>query len=160
MSEIAPTLAAGRSTVGSLFQSCVRRHRERCAVEAAGRALTYGELDARVNRAVEVLRASEVARGDRVAILSENRPEYLELELACAKLGAILACQNWRLAPPELRHCITLVSPTLLVVSERHAEPLARAGAGAIPTILLGADYEGRLARARPGDPEDRESGG
>ena len=154
MSEIAPTLAAGRSTVGSLFQSCVRRHRERCAVEAAGRALTYGELDARVNRAVEVLRGAEVARGDRVAILSENRPEYLELELACAKLGAILACQNWRLAPPELRHCITLVSPTLLVVSERHAEPLARAGVGAIPTIRLGEDYEGRLARARPGDPE------
>jgi len=144
---------AGRSTVGSLFESAARRHRERCAVEAAGRALTYAELDERVNRAVGVLRALDVARGDRVAILSENRPEYLELELACAKLGAILACQNWRLAPPEVRHCVALVSPTLCVVSERHGALLAEAGVGPVATLVLGAEYEARLARARADAP-------
>ncbi len=145
---------AGRSTVGSLFQDCARRYRDRRAVEAAGRALSYGELDDRVNRAVEALRALEVGRGDRVAILAENRPEYLELELACAKLGAILACQNWRLAPPELRHCVGLVSPKLVVVSGRHAELLARAETGPIPTMRLDGDYEERLARVRPREGE------
>ena len=117
MTEIALAQMAGRSTVGSLFGDCARRYPDRPAVETAGRARTYGELNDRVNRAVAMLRDFEVARGDRVAILSENRPEYLELELACAKLGAILACQNWRLAPPELRHCIRLVSPKLVAVS-------------------------------------------
>ena len=112
---------AGRSTVGSLFRERARLHPDRCAVEAGGSTLTYGELNQRVNRAVEVLRNFGVARGDRVALLSENRPEYLQLELACAKLGAILACQNWRLAPRELKHCIGLVSPKVVVVSERHA---------------------------------------
>lgn len=87
-----------------------------------GRRLTYGELDERVNRAAAVLRAAGVSRGDRVALLAENRPEYLELELACAMMVAILACQNRRLAPPELRHCIGLVSPTPVVIGPTDLE--------------------------------------
>jgi len=42
-------------------------------------------------------------RGDRVAILSKNRPNYTIVQIACRRLGAIVACQNWRLAPVELR---------------------------------------------------------
>jgi fatty-acyl-CoA synthase len=145
---------AGQSTVGSLFRDRARLHPDRVAVEAAGRTLTYGALDGRVNRAAEVLRGFGVGRGDRVAILSENRPEFLELELACAKLGAILACQNWRLAPPELRHCIGLVSPRLVVVSERHVELLARAGVGANPTVGFGPEFEARLGGAPASEPE------
>jgi len=154
MTDVALAQMAGRSSVGSLFGDCARRYPDRPAVETAGRACTYRELNDRVNRAVVMLRDFEVARGDRVAILSENRPEYLELELACAKLGAILACQNWRLAPPELRHCIRLVSPKLVAVSERHAGLLARAEIGAIATLRLEADYAERLARAEPREPE------
>jgi acyl-CoA synthetase (AMP-forming)/AMP-acid ligase II len=145
---------AGRSTVGSLFRERARLHPERPAVEGAGGTLTYGALNDRVNRAADILRGFGVARGDRVAILSENRAEYLELELACAKLGAILACQNWRLAPPELRHCVGLVAPRLVVVSERHADLLARAEVGPVPTVGLGPDLEERLVRARGDEPE------
>ena len=46
-------------------------------------------------------RASGGAIGSR--ILARNCAAWLELELAAAKLGAIVAAQNWRLAPPELR---------------------------------------------------------
>jgi fatty-acyl-CoA synthase len=154
MTEATLAQMAGRSTVGSLFTDCARRYPDRPAVETAGAARTYRELNDRVNRAVAMLRDLEVGRGDRVAILSENRPEYLELELACAKLGAILACQNWRLAPPELRHCIRLVSPKLLAVSERHAGLLARAEVGAVATLRLDGDYDKQLAGAEPSEPE------
>jgi acyl-CoA synthetase (AMP-forming)/AMP-acid ligase II len=140
--------AASFSTVGSLFRDRARLDPDRPAIEAAGRTFTYREIDDRVNCAADVLRGFGIGHGDRVAILSENRPEYLEIELACAKLGAILACQNWRLAPPELRHCVTLVSPSLVIVSERHADLLARAEVGAIPVICLGPEFEQRLARA------------
>jgi acyl-CoA synthetase (AMP-forming)/AMP-acid ligase II len=146
--------AAGRSTVGSLFRERARLHPERPAVEAVAGALTYGALNDRVNRAAHVLSSCGVGRGDRVAILSENRPEYLELELACAKLGAVLACQNWRLAPPELRHCIALVAPTVVVVSPRHADLLARADAGTVGSVTLGPDWEERLARAAGNEPD------
>ncbi|MBI2206787.1 MAG: AMP-binding protein [Candidatus Rokubacteria bacterium] len=146
--------AASRSTIGSLFRDRARHEPDRPAIEAAGQVLTYAALDERVTRGADVLSGLGVGRGDRVAILSENRPEYIELELACAKLGAILACQNWRLAPPELRHCVGLVSPALVVVSERHTGLLANAGVGRLPTIVLGADFEERIAKASPREPE------
>jgi acyl-CoA synthetase (AMP-forming)/AMP-acid ligase II len=140
--------------VGSLFRDRARLHPGDPAVQHGGETVTFGELNERVNRAADILRDLGVARGDRVAVLSENRPEYLELELACAKLGAILACQNWRQAPPELAHCIALAAPKVVIVSERHRALLARAAVVAIATVELGADYETRLARARCDEPE------
>ncbi|RZL75661.1 MAG: hypothetical protein EOP66_10830 [Sphingomonas sp.] len=63
---------------------------------------------------------------DRVAILSENRREYVELQLACAERGVIIVCQNWRPADPELCRYLSHISPILVLVSERHAPVLAR----------------------------------
>ena len=42
-----------------------------------------------------------VHRGDRVAVLALNAPDYLALLYACARLGAMLVPLNWRLAVPE-----------------------------------------------------------
>ena len=101
-------LAAGL-TVGALFQQQVMRNGSRNALEGNGRTLNYTSLGERVRRLACALAARGIGRGDRIALLSENRPEYLELQLAAATLGVILACQNWRQADPELQHCIRLV---------------------------------------------------
>jgi acyl-CoA synthetase (AMP-forming)/AMP-acid ligase II len=70
-------------------------------------------VSALVRRASQSLLAARgVRHGDRIALLSENRLEVLELFLAAARLGAIVACQNWRLAAPELAHCLLYTSGT------------------------------------------------
>jgi fatty-acyl-CoA synthase len=95
-----------------------------------------------------------------VAILSENRAEYIECLIAAAKLGVVLACQNWRLADDELTHCLQLVTPSLVVVSPRHLEA-ARRCIGDTRTLVFGEEYENALAAAPQGpiadecDPED-----
>ncbi len=154
MIDVTLSRMAARSTVGSLFRDRAHLHPDHPAIQHDGRIRTFRELNERANRASHMLRAIGVGRGDRVAILAENRPEYLEIVLACAKLGAILACQNWRQAPPEVTHSIGLVSPSVVVVSDRHAELLARAHVAAIPTIRLGVDYEARLSRAANDEPD------
>jgi len=152
---------AAASTVYSLFLARARVQPAAPAIVADGRTLDYGTLLARVDRLAAWLAAAGVRRGERVAVLSENRLEYPELALACARLGAILACQNWRLAAPELRHCIQLVEPRAVLVSPRHEALLAKAGIGAVRTLRLGEDYERALAGAPPAgpapevDPED-----
>jgi fatty-acyl-CoA synthase len=146
---------ASGSTVGSLFRARARLTPGATAVDDGRRRLTYGELNERVNRAAHALAGLGVARGERVAVLSENRVEYLEIELACAKLGAIAACQNWRLATPELQHCVSLVEPRALVVSPRHAELAARIDAGGAAVLAMGAPYEDALARAAAAEPPD-----
>ena len=53
------------------------------------RSLTHRELLERVTRAGLALRRLGLARGDRVAILSENRPGWLVADFACLAIGAI-----------------------------------------------------------------------
>ena len=96
------TSLAGRATVGGLLREQARMRGDDLAVEDARVRWTYAAFNGRVNRLAHALAGRGVGHGDRVAILSENRAEYVELEFACAKLGAIVAALNWRLAREEL----------------------------------------------------------
>jgi len=70
---------------------------------ATGRRFTYAEFHTRASRLGEFLRDEwAIRRGERVAILAPNSTDYFEALYACAKVGAILVCLNWRLAVPEL----------------------------------------------------------
>jgi len=148
-------------TVGELFADTARRLPERLAIEDGQRGLTYGELDARVDRLCRVFAQEGLRRGDRVAILSENCIEYVECALAAAKAGLILSCQNWRLSPGELTHCIGLIDPAMVLVSPRHAGLLDRIELSALPVLSFGDEYEARLTAAEGGpvppvaEPED-----
>jgi acyl-CoA synthetase (AMP-forming)/AMP-acid ligase II len=146
--------AAGTLTVGGLFRAQAALQGDRIALQQGGRQLTYAALDERVNRLAGVLAARGIARGDRVAILSENRTEYVELDLAAAKLGAIVACQNWRQSGEELRHCLRLVAPSLVLASERFAAMLARVDHGVGQVLMLGEEYEHALARQDAHEPQ------
>ena len=152
---------AGRQTVYGLFSAQVSRDPKAAAVTQGERRFSYGELDGRVRRLAAALRAHGVGRGDRVALLSENRHEFVEIELAVALLGAIVACQNWRLAAAEIRHCVDLVSPVLLIVSERHSAMAGRLGLD-VPVFVIERDHEAMIAGSEPlaDDPEvDPEDG-
>lgn len=112
------------------------------AIAEGAAHISYAALMERVEAAAADFSGRGLVRGDRVAILSENRSEYTIAQLACAKLGLIAACQNWRLSPAELRHCLDLVSPSLLLTSPRY-DDLARDVAGGCPILsmdALGAD--------------------
>lgn len=137
------------STVATLFAARAADHPRRPAIRSGDRDLDYGALRDRVARLAGALRHAGVGPGDRVAVLSENRAEYLELFLTAAWLGAIVACQNWRLAVPELRYTIELSDPALVVVSERFADRLAATGVDR-PTWRLGAELDAIVAAASP----------
>src|SRR5262245_4369798 len=116
---------SGRLSVFELFAAQVQRDPNAVAVEQGGLRRSYGAVDERVVRLAAALHAKGVRHGDRVALLSENRAEYIEIELAAAYLGAIVACQNWRLAAAELQRCLDLVSPALAIASRRFEQALS-----------------------------------
>jgi acyl-CoA synthetase (AMP-forming)/AMP-acid ligase II len=153
-------LRAAASTVSGMFRARVRQYPERPAVEHAGVVHSYRALCARVDRLSCALAARGIGRGSRIAVLSENRAEYLELFLAAATLGAVVACQNWRLATPELRRCLELAEPHVAFVSPRFESALAGTG-HSVPSVVFGDAYEAALGQAAPladessVDPED-----
>ena len=117
-------LAASHSTVSTLFLGRAQVHPTRACLVFDGHTRSYGEVAERVRRLAALLQAQGLGEGDRIAVLSHNRPEYLELFLAAGWIGAVVACQNWRLADPELDHCLTLVEPALLIASPEEAQRL------------------------------------
>jgi fatty-acyl-CoA synthase len=71
-----------------------------------GETTTYGEMASRTAALASGLSQRGVARGDVVALLSYNCPEFLETIFAANFLGAIAMPINWRLAAPEVRYIL------------------------------------------------------
>ena len=145
---------AGFFTVGEVLSTQAHRVPDAIAVDDGKRTLTFRSLNERVNRLANSLAANGVVRGTRVAILSENRIEYLEATYAAAKLGAILCALNWRLAEKELAHCVNLVEPQVVLVSPRFESAYSALGRSQACVIALGPDYEKRLVMAPAAEPE------
>lgn len=143
---------AGSFAVGDLLAAQARRRPDATAVIDGPRSYSYASLNVRANRLANTLTSMGIVRGDRIAILSENRAEYLEATYAAAKLGVILAALNWRLARNELGHCISLVEPKTVLVSPRFADALRDTDwRGSI--VLIGDEYEDLLARSADDEP-------
>ena len=148
-------------TVTAVFRETALARGESVALTDGHTSCTYTQLLSRSDQLAAALHALGLVRGDRLALLSENRLEYIELELAAARLGLIVACLNWRLGDEELHHCIRLVSPALMVLSPRYADTATRIDHGVARTLTLGPAFEQWRSEAVPGlrecppDPED-----
>src|ERR1700704_257690 len=92
---------------------------DRPAIHFNGTTLTYAACAERIAATARALKSQlGIGRGDRVAILSLNHPDYLVLLYACARLGAMLVPLNWRLAVPEQVFILTDASVKVLMVEQ------------------------------------------
>jgi fatty-acyl-CoA synthase len=93
--------AAGISTV-------IRKHSPslvpptKVALIAGDRELTFGELDGASDRIASGLKARGFRRGDRLVVLGDNTPDWLEVFFAAAKLGGIVVPVSHLLKPAEI----------------------------------------------------------
>jgi len=89
---------------------------------ATGREWTYGEAERRATALAAHLQAGlGVGRGDRVAVLAQNRAETVFLFFACVKLGAVLVPLNFRLTARELDQLVADCEPRVLLVGADEA---------------------------------------
>jgi fatty-acyl-CoA synthase len=85
------------------------------------RRYTYGQLVEEVNRLANFLRCRlDIKSGDRVAVLSFNRAEYIILFFATSRLGAILVPLNIRLAPSEFVYYLEDSAPKAIFFDQDH----------------------------------------
>ena len=121
-------------------RACYTPERTALLVEPGGERYSYADLDARACRTARTLQARGVGKGDRVAILAQNGVVHADLLWACAKLGAIFAPLNWRLATAELLPQVADSAPALLLFGPEYAAPAAAAAqATGVPTLALAA---------------------
>jgi long-chain acyl-CoA synthetase len=100
---IPPSLAPYPSrTLLDYVADAARQHPESAAVLFKGATLTYGELEALSDACAAALAALGVKRGDRLALLLPNCPQFLVAELGAWKIGAIVAPLNPTYTESEL----------------------------------------------------------
>ncbi len=83
-----------------------RLYPDKIAVMDGDVKITFSEFNLRVNRLANAILNLGLSRGDRVAVLSENAYQYMELYFACAKGGVSLVPLNYRSTSKELAYVI------------------------------------------------------
>jgi fatty-acyl-CoA synthase len=112
------------------------------ALHFEGKTLSYAALVERIAQTARALKSKfGVGSGDRVAILSLNRPDYLVLLYACARLGAMLVPLNWRLAVAEQLFILSDAGPTVLVLEQAFAAVLPELERKLPETSVVGFDF-------------------
>lgn len=86
-----------------------------------GERLTYAELNARAERIARIWRRLGVRKGDRFAILADNRIEFVAAFFAAPKAGVILVPLGTRLTPQELAGILEHARPAGLFYGAEHA---------------------------------------
>src|SRR5688572_2418868 len=110
--------------LGDLFDLSLIGRRDTVALEydAPGgvRALTFGELDARANRTAHALAARGFRRGDRLCVHLANRVEFIDLFLACVRMGVIFVPINVLYREREIAHMVADAEPRLSITTVEH----------------------------------------
>ncbi|MFV2119541.1 AMP-binding protein [Streptomyces sp. Act-28] len=130
-------------TIGADLARTVERFPDREALVdvGSGRRWTYAEFGAAVDELARAFLASGVERGDRVGIWAVNCPEWVLVQYATARVGAVMVNINPAYRAPELAYVLDQAGVSLLVASLAHK----------------GSDYRALVEQVRAGCPALRE---
>jgi len=104
--------------VTGLLDEAARRHGRRTALVFFGRRTSYRALRTAVDRFAGGLTALGVGRGDRVALVLPNCPQYVVAFYAVLRLGAVVVPTNPLYTEAELAHQLTDSGAVLAVVHD------------------------------------------
>ena len=126
-----------------LFRSAAEEHRGKTALTFYGTTFEFERLQALVEKMAGSLAASGVGKGDRVALMLPNCPQYVISFFAAAKLGAIVTQLNPMYVEREIEHILhDSGAETIVVYSDMY--PRVRA---VLPTTnlknVIVVDFEG-----------------
>jgi fatty-acyl-CoA synthase len=100
-----------------LVDDLAARHGDKPALVSKHESLTYRALAERSRRYARWAMAEGVSKGDVVALLMTNRPEYVAIWLGIIRAGGTVALLNTNLAGAALALCIDSVAPKHVIVA-------------------------------------------
>ncbi len=113
----APIVRNPRRIFPLVIDELADEHGERPALLSAREVLSYRALADRSRRYLRWALQQCIAKGDVVALLMPNRPEYLAIWLGLTRAGATVALLNTSLSGTSLAYCIDIVAPRHVIVA-------------------------------------------
>jgi long-chain acyl-CoA synthetase len=150
--------------LGNILRRSAARFPDKIALIFKERKMTYQELDRRVNRLANGLLQMGAQKGDRIAVLLHNCPEFIEIYFACTRSGAIFVPINNLLRETELKKIVEYIRPRFVLV-DPDFEGVIRSVAGGrdFTEFMISLNnepsepftsYEALLAKGGPSEPE------
>lgn len=124
-----------KRTFGDLIDRAAERWPDREALTFEGRRWTFRAQRDEVDRAAKALIAAGVAPGDHVCLWLGNRPEFVFIFFAVAKIGAVLVPINTRFRTRDMAYVVTQSDATTVIAADR----------------AHGVDYRAMLEELLPG---------
>ncbi|MGZ5924750.1 MAG: AMP-binding protein, partial [Rhizomicrobium sp.] len=109
-------------TIVDIVEAQARKTPDAVAFYYLDSTMSYAALDGAANRIAHWARQNGVRRGDAVALLMENRPDYVAAWLGLLKAGAIAALINTNLRGNALAHSIAIAGARHAIVGAELAE--------------------------------------
>jgi fatty-acyl-CoA synthase len=109
-------------TIGEMFDQIVEQHpdNEALVVRHQNLRYSYRELQAQVNRCTRGLIATGLKKGDRIGIWSPNNAEWVIIQFATSKMGAILVNINPAYRLHELEYALRQSGCTTIVIAPEY----------------------------------------
>lgn len=106
-------------TLADLIDRAVERYPEKEAVVFGNRRITYRRLGNQIDSLAKGLLRIGIRKGDKVAIWLSNRPEWLLVEFAVVKIGAVMVPLSTRFKVYDLGYILKQSDSTALVMMDR-----------------------------------------
>jgi acyl-CoA synthetase (AMP-forming)/AMP-acid ligase II len=121
-------------TLFDIVERNARLYPDRLAFALEGERVTHAAYRGRAERLARGLAHAGIHPGDRVAVVSQNNLEFVDLYGAVARLGAILVPVNWRLSAEEVAYVVADAAPKILIADAAN-QPLLQAAHASLPMI-------------------------
>ena len=127
--------------LGEKLKANAERFPDKLAVKDEFRSLTFKLFNERACRLANGLKDLGLKKGDRLAIVSQNRVEWMEIYAACAKSGIVAVPINWRLVGSDIVYIVDHADARALIVHDSFVPDTGgadRKSAAAIATYFRG----------------------
>ncbi|WP_056585210.1 class I adenylate-forming enzyme family protein [Mesorhizobium sp. Root102] len=147
--------AARPKTYDEMFRATTLRFPNQEAVVCGDRRVSYRELDSVVEKTAFGLINAGLKKGDRIAIMLDNRLEYLVAILAAVRAGGIAVPLGTRLGPSDVSYIVGDATPVLAVTGSQWLEKFPASGSSLQRVFVVdgdpgAADTFATLAQASP----------
>ena len=109
--------------LGEILRVHAKNYPKKIAVKDwHGKTRTYPELDSRTNSLANGLLSMGLRKGDRLAVMSYNCMEFVEICCACAKIGVVVVTVNWRFVSKEIKYVVDNSDAKAMIAGEEFVD--------------------------------------
>ncbi|XP_072176676.1 long-chain fatty acid transport protein 4-like [Diadema setosum] len=133
--------------IHDIFRETVKRHPNKVALQLDDQRWSFLQTEQYSNAVGNLFFEKGFQKGDTVALIMDNRPEFFGLWLGLSKIGVISAFINYNLRKDGLAHCINVANCKAVI----YASELAEAIRDALPSLQTKECYSTGPVPQNPG---------